>query len=348
MNFLGRTSNMNIFSSITKCAIAVGLFALVINTAAYAQQYKKITRVGTSQSVCVGGADTIADLQAFFASNPEAVRSIVRDAGWSGSADDLLAAIANGQVTETAYPVGTKLAWMGAKVNGQYIAHDYREWAGNTSLDAFRVDVSSGCQIHHIAIPKACCNISLISVAPDNSEACNPTPAPVAAAPEPEPVIEKAAPLALIPFFGAFAGSETRPRFEEAWNMDMKDTSGIVGLRAGLIKEISNKTSLFGQLSYYDRQGINEFNVYPEDNIAIDIGLDRKLSEKAFIGGGIGAWNVDDSDFRDLSIFGHVGGDIGASNFQWFLEGRLFDSDSELDSISDNKMFSAGVRYLVK
>lgn len=344
---------MKLFSSIAKCAVLVGLIALVMSTTANAQQYKKITRVGTSQSVCVGGADTVADLQAFFASNPQAVRDIVADAGWAGSADDLLAAVANGNVTETSYPVGTRLAWMGAKVNGQYVANDYREWAGNTSLEAFRVNVSSGCQIHHIAIPKACCNVSLISVSPDNSEACNPTPAPVAAAPAPapapaEPVVQKASPLALIPFFGAFVGSETRPRFESVWEMDKKDSSGIAGLRAGLKKQISDKTSVFGQVSYFDRQGINEFHIYPENNFALDIGLDRQLTEKAFIGGGIGAWNVDDSDFRDLSIFGHVGGDIGASNFQWFLEGRLFDSDSELDSISDNKMFSAGVRYLVK
>ncbi|MBX2846695.1 MAG: hypothetical protein KTR16_00125 [Acidiferrobacterales bacterium] len=339
---------MNTLSFISRFVTVVGLFSLVIGSTAFAQEYKKVTRLGTSQSVCTGGVETVAELQSFFASNPERIRSIVADAGWAGSADDLLAAVAAGQVTETAYPVGTRMAWMGAKVNGQYVANDYREWAGNQSMEAYRVDVSSGCQVYHMAIPKACCNVSLISVAPDTSEACRPTPPPVAPAPEPEPVVEKAAPLALIPFFGAFAGSETRPRFEDAWQMDIKDSSGIIGLRAGLKKEISERTGVFGQLSYYDRQGINEFNNYPENNLALDIGVERKLSEKAYIGGGIGAWNIDDSDFRDPSLFAHVAGDIGASNLQWFLEGRLFDSDSDLDSISDNKMFSLGLRYLVK
>ena len=107
----------------------------------------------------------------------------------------------------------------------------------------------------------------------------------------------------------------------------MKDSSGIAGVRAGLMKSISDKTSLFTQASYYDRSSINDGNIYPEDNLAIDIGIDRKLSEHAFIGGGIGIWNIDDSDFRDATLFGHVGGDIGASNFQWILEGRVFDSD---------------------
>ena len=89
--------------------------------------------------------------------------------------------------------------------------------------------------------------------------------------------------------------------------------------------------------------------IRPENNFSVDLGLERKLSQSAFIGAGVGAWNVDDSDFRDASLFGIVGGDIGKTKLQWFLEGRVFDSESEnLDSISDNKMFSAGLRYLIK
>ena len=337
------------FTLMCKLGVAVSFFFLLLNTTVSAQEYKKITRMGTSQAVCHGGIETLAELQAYFAENPDNIRAILANSGWTGSANDLLAAVANGDVTERGYAKGTKLAWTGAKVKGEYVALPYREWASDEPLDSFQVNVSTDCQVYEIAIPKVCCNVSLVAVSPDNSVACNPpAPAPVAeSAPQPEPEPE-ANPLALIPFIGVFAGSETRPRLETEWQMDMKDSSGIVGLRAGLIKEISAKTAVFGQVSYYDRQGINDFNVYPEDNFAIDIGVERKLSEKAFIGGGIGAWTVDDSDFRDTSLFGHVGGGIGKSNLQWFLEGRVFDTDSELDSISDNKMFSAGVRYLVK
>jgi len=323
--------------------------SLPINNA-FAQEYKKITRLGTSQSVCQGGANTPEELQAFFAKYPDRIRAILADSGWSGSAEALLAAIAAGEFVETSYPVGTRLAWTGAKVNGEYVANPYREWAGKTSFEAFQLNLSTDCQVYDIAIPKACCNVSLISVTPDESAACQ-APVPVAAAPvapvvEPEPA---AVPLSLIPFFGAFVGTETRARYEEMWDMDMHDSSGIVGLRAGLSKPLSIKNSLFTQLSYYDRQGINNGIDYPENNFAVDVGFERRLSEKAFIGGGIGAWNVDDSDFRDASLFGHVGGDFGESDLQWFLEGRVFDSDSEtLDSFSDNKMFSLGVRYLVK
>lgn len=338
---------ISVFVSFTLLSLSLA------STLAHAQQYKKITRLGTSQSVCPGGIQTAEELQEFFAKNPSAVRQILADSGWSGSADALIAAVAAGEMTERAYPVGTQLAWMGSKTKGEYVALPYREWAGSKSFEAFQVDVKSDCQIYHVAIPKACCNVSLVSVQPDTSSQCTEpvaaTPVVAPAAPVEAAPAAKANPLALIPFIGAFAGTETRPRLETRWQMDMRDSSGIVGLRAGLIKPLSEKTRLFGQASYYDRQGINGGNEYPENNFALDFGVERKLSERAFIGGGIGAWNIDDSDFRDTSVFGHVGGDIGKSNFQWILEGRVFDSDSEnLDSISDNKMFSAGVRYLIK
>lgn len=343
------------FSAILSTVLIAGTVA---SQTASAQQYKKFTRLGTSQAVCSGGVQTEAQLQNFFANNPSAIRQLLNDSGWSGSADDLIAAVAAGNLNVRSYPVGTRLLFGSAKVNGQYVAKPYREWAGNKPFEAFQFDLRSGCKVYDIIIPKACCNVSLASVVNDTSPECT---APVAAVAAPvtaiapaaavkEPVsVPKKAALGLIPFLGAFAGTETRPRFETNWQMDKRDSSGIVGLRAGLLKEISAKTAVFGQASYVDRQGINGGNVYPENNFAVDLGLQRKLSEKTFIGGGVGAWNVDDSDFRDASLFALVGGDLGKTKLQWFLEGRVFDSESDiLDSISDNKMFSAGLRYMIK
>ena len=342
------------FSAILSTAVIAGSLA---SQTAYAQQYKKFTRLGTSQAVCSGGVQTEAELQDFFAKNPNAIRQLLRDSGWTGSADDLMSAVAAGNLNVQSYPVGTRLQWAGAKVNGQYVAKQFREWAGDKSFEAFQIDLKSGCKVYDIVIPKACCNVSLAQVVEDTSPECAaPVAAPTAIAPaatlendpEPAPVAEKTT-SGLIPYIAAFAGTETRPRFESRWEMDKRDSSGIVGIRAGLLKEISAKTSVFGQVSYVDRQGINGGNIYPENNFSVDLGLERKLSQSAFIGAGVGAWNVDDSDFRDASLFGIVGGDIGKTKLQWFLEGRVFDSESEnLDSISDNKMFSAGLRYLIK
>lgn len=342
---------MKITRMIQVLTTSFGLVLALSSPVVSAQEYKKLTRLGTSEAVCSAGVQTLAELQAFFAENPNVVRKILADSGWSGSADDLMAAVAAGEVTETTYPVGSKFAWMGAKVKGDYVAKPYREWAGSQSFPAFQIDVSTDCQVYQVAVPKECCNISLVSVQPDTSTECV---APVVAEPVQEvaPVAEKkpeANPLALIPFVGLFIGSETRARYEPAWDMDMKDSSGVVGFRAGLIKPLSLKTAVMAQLSYVDRNGINQGNVYPEETFFLDVGVERKLSERAFIGGGIGAANIDESDYRDASLFGIVGGDIGKSDLQWFLEGRVFDSDSpNHGSISDNKMFSAGVRYLIK
>jgi len=344
---------INLNNKLTLALVATAMLAA--SNIVAAQEYIKMTRIGTSESVCLGGIETADQLRDFFAKNPDALTAIAADSGWSGNVSDLANAIATGQLIERTYDIGTRFAWSSAKVRGQYVAKKYREWAGAAPLDAFQVNVSSGCLIHHMAIPKACCNVSLVSVSEDTSAACQPVaaapaPAPIAAAPAVEPEaapIKKA--LALIPFVGALIGSETRARFETSWSEDVRDTSGITGLRAGLLKEINPKTAIFSQLSYIDRNGINEGNVYPDDNLALDIGIDRKLTERIFVGAGIGAWNIDDSDFRDASLFGHVGGNIGNSNFQWLLEGRVFDSDSEtLDSVNDNKLISFGIRYLVK
>ncbi|MBL4671661.1 MAG: hypothetical protein JKX81_05335 [Arenicella sp.] len=333
--------------------ISSALLALTLTSqVASAQQYKKVTRFGTSESVCAGGVETPQQLQEFFAQNPAKVRELLLDSGWTGSADDLMTAVANGSMTERAYPVGTRMLWSGSKVNGAYVANPYREWAGEKSFEAFQIDLSRGCKLYHIAIPKACCNVSLISVVDDTSSACvapvvvNPVVAP---AEETVAPVAKAASLALVPFFAAFVGTETRPRFEPSWDMDNRDSSGIIGIRAGLLKELTAKTSLLGQVSYVDRQGVNGGNIYPEHNFSVDVGVEHKLSQRAFIGAGIGAWDIDDSEFSDASLYGIVGGDIGKTKLQWFLEGRFFDSDSEtLDSLSNNRMFSAGIRYLIK
>ncbi|MEM7195767.1 MAG: hypothetical protein AAF402_12505 [Pseudomonadota bacterium] len=170
------------------------------------------------------------------------------------------------------------------------------------------------------------------------------------AAPAPEqpapPIVQAPKPKTLIPFAGAFLGSETRMRFEPAWDMDMKDSSGVFGFKGGLMKFVNPKTAVFGQLGYVNRRGINEGNVYPDDNLFFDIGVDRTVGEKGFVGVGVGLWNFDDSDFNDESIFIHGGRYIGKSNAQWYVEGRVFADDT--DDISNNNMYSAGIRYLFK
>ena len=67
-----------------KTLIRAGFIILTASAAtqtAVAQEYKKIYRLGTSQSVCEGGVQTVAELQDYIAKNPENVKAILADSG---------------------------------------------------------------------------------------------------------------------------------------------------------------------------------------------------------------------------------------------------------------------------
>ena len=288
---------------------------------AIAQEYYQVKRLGTSNAVCKPGIETAEQLQSFFANNPEAVSAILADANWSGNAQDLFDAVAAGDFTEVSVPVGSRFQWMSAREKGAFVAKPYREWAGKAPVSAFEVKVVSEGQEHHIVIPKVCCNVSLVSSVelPDRSGF----------------------------FIAPFIGTETRMRYEPAWDMDMKDSSGVHGIRFGMNKQFSENLDWFAQVAYLRRDGINEFNVYDKHSLSLDVGVDRYFKNNMFLGAGVGIWNLDDSDYDSASVFAHVGGQIGQSkNAQWFAEARVFEGD--IDDIGDNNMLSVGIRYHFK
>jgi len=125
-----------------KVGMFLGLLAsAAVSANAFAQEYKKITRLGTSESICPGGIETLAQLQQFVSQNPNSMVEILRDSGWAGDANAVLNAIASGNLNEVSLPVGTRFAWMGAKVKGKNIAKPYREWAGKKSVSAYQFNV---------------------------------------------------------------------------------------------------------------------------------------------------------------------------------------------------------------
>ena len=166
---------------------------------------------------------------------------------------------------------------------------------------------------------------------------------PAAAAVVAEPIAEAPG---LIPFIGIFAGSENRMRYEPNWNNYYEDQADVLGVKAGIIKPLSESVSLFSQIGYLDRDGVNSNYVYSDDTFFWDVGADRNIGATGFIGGGIGYWNIADSDFDDVSLFVHGGSAIAGSNTQWFLEGRVF--GDELSNIDTDNMVTGGVRYLFK
>ena len=160
------------------------------------------------------------------------------------------------------------------------------------------------------------------------------------------PVVELIQPdtKMITPFVGIFIASETRDRFEPAWDTEVRDSTGVYGVKAGILLQHNDNISVFGQIGLIDRISINEGNIYPESDWFVDVGIDHKIGERGFIGAGLGIWNIDETEFKDTSLFVHGGSNIGSSNTQWFIEGRLFRDD--LNEVNSNNMVSLGLRFL--
>ena len=164
--------------------------------------------------------------------------------------------------------------------------------------------------------------------------------APIAAA----PIAKKAA--GIIPFIAPFIGTETLMRYETRWEMDMRDSSGLVGLRAGAKFPIAKSLYLVPAVGIFSRTSVNEGIDFPEEGASIDLGIEKYVSETFFVGAGVGIWNVDDSEFDQESFFINAGGDISKST-EWFVEARGIESDNVdgKDGFSDNHAYNAGVRF---
>ena len=167
--------------------------------------------------------------------------------------------------------------------------------------------------------------------------------APVVAAPvvAAEPVKART----IIPYVGAFIGDETRMRYEPAWDIFYEDGASVGGVFGGLMKPLGANWMLFGQLGFAGRDGVSDRLLAPNDTLFLDVGADRYFG-KAFIGGGVGLWNIGDTDFDDGSLFVHGGSYLGGSNVQLYLEGRVF--TDELDNIDTDNLISGGLRYIFK
>lgn len=153
----------------------------------------------------------------------------------------------------------------------------------------------------------------------------------------------------LVAFIAAFAGTETLMRLETAWNMEMRDSSGIAGLRGGLKVPLTRSLTLVPSIGALHRNGVNDGNVYPDETVFADIGLEANISKNFFVGAGVGVWDANDGDFREESIFINASGPITPIS-EWFVEARGIDSDNPdgNDGFSDNRSFNVGVRLLFR
>ncbi len=297
--------------------------SLLASADAFAK-YTEVRRLGTNEAICLGGVKSASEFQAWTAANASAVTTILSTTNLKGHEDKILAAIAKGEFVEKQYNPGTTFKWMAANKKGVPTAQRDRIWAGKEAFAGYEMFVTADGSKYQIVVPKVCCNFSLASV-----EALPaPAPKPVVAAPAPAPAAAapKAKKAGIVPFIGLMVGTESLKRYEALWDMDMQDSSGFVGVKVGAKIPVGNGWRLVPALGIINRTGLNEGSVYPETTANIDFGVEKQITKYFFAGAGVGAWNVDESDFREASAFVNVGGAI-TKRFDWFVEGRHINAD---------------------
>ena len=337
----------SLVKTLTVSTILVSSIFIAANVSA--QEYTKVRRLGTSEAICRGGIKTGAELQAFFANSPDTVKSILNHAGWTGDDQLLFNAIASGNFVEKKYAPGTTFQWMSGVKKGKAVSLPNRVWAGKEAFDGFEVNIVSEGVNYQMVIPHDCCNLSLATTTPIKVAAPAPKPAPVPV-PVPEKIevpVASTTPSKVIPFIAPFIGAESLQRFEERWEEEVGDSSGIIGVRAGVKYAIGKSLYLVPAVGVFTRTSINDGIDFPDEGISLDLGIEKYISKNIFIGAGVGVWNIDDSDFREDSVFVNAGGDITKST-EWFVELRGIDADTldgTNDGFSDNHAYSAGIRF---
>ena len=319
--------------------------SLIASADAFAK-YKEVHRLGTSEAICKGGVKNAAEFQAWTAANKNTITSILSTTKLAGKADVIVATIARGEFTEKEYNPGTTFKWMAANKKGVPTALRNRIWAGKEAFIGYEMFVEIDGSRYEIVIPKICCNFALAAIETVDAPEPEPEPAPVVAPtpepqpepepePEPKPVAKK---KGITPFIGITAGSESIERFEPSWDSFVQDSSGFIGINAGLKIPVGGGWSLVPSIGVIDRNGINDGNVFPETTINLDFGVQKQFTKRFFAGAGVGVWNVDESDFREGSLYINGGLSI-TKNIDWISEARYIDADESGTAVS------TGFRY---
>ncbi len=147
----------------------LGILAIGIAVAAstvYAQEYKDITRLGTSAAISRPGPRDGDQLKRIFQRNRADYEKVLREANWPGNPEDLFRAVENNQFSEAQYPVGHTFEWMAVRKRGVAVPSVPVRWAGTAPFEAFEIRVDSNNRAYRFLIPKACGNLALVSSGP--------------------------------------------------------------------------------------------------------------------------------------------------------------------------------------
>jgi len=157
------------------------------------------------------------------------------------------------------------------------------------------------------------------------------------------PVVAAVEPRKFIPFLAPFIGRESRTR--DLCNCIKDIDSNLAGALGGVMIP---HTERFRWLI----QGGGAANLEESEwsTLFADVGAETRVGERGFFGGGLGIWDINDESGRDGTYFLQGGVDtpwtIGNSNVQWFIQGRGFMDNDEVDDIGSDYVGLTGFRFL--
>jgi len=144
--------------------LALVVAAVLLGGAADAYAQRQMTRLGNPGTRFTPPISNVAGLQRTFKTkaNQAAVGAVLDKAGLASLTPQVLAALADGKVTETAVAPGTGIRWMAVRRGGKPDIVLDGVWAGKAPFKAFAFTIEDGAKIYNFVVPKDCGNLALL------------------------------------------------------------------------------------------------------------------------------------------------------------------------------------------
>ena len=396
---------------ITRTALSAGLAAAVTllsvsvataQPARDAEGYRNANRLGGSTSFhkpALTNTDSVKRM-ANAKGMADDIRKVLGDSGIPQTSNAVIAMLssglpasvmascadaspADGVMVECDFQRGATLEWMAYRPNvGRGNRTPSRvekfRWAGAKPFKAFLFRVTEDNRIYTFVVPKACGNLSLMSVqeirreAPPAPAPPPPAPAPMApASPPPPPVVVEPPPPAppvrteVAPaiasvkaspfFFDVLAGKDRRVRptdgretvdgsapFASAGPGEYAQCSPLLGFKLGVAKRFDNDWELAGAAGLA-LSLIRDDKKVREHQVFADVELNKYVGGGAFVGTGVSLWDVTHSDTMTPAWMLHFGIPLTQAQKVYFVgQARMYLDNA--DDVKNNYLVWGGVR----
>ncbi|GJL80811.1 MAG: hypothetical protein DHS20C01_04450 [marine bacterium B5-7] len=312
----------------------------------------RIQRLGGTHTSFAEGTfiDSVETLQSQFVKYESDIRQLLANQGLDHVADALIESIARGEgITEGSVKPGDDFEWLAWRRNKVAVTtapvclettRDYESYNVAVSLEE-----DGNITTYHFTLPKICMNLAFAGsetvaapVPPAPAAVIAPTPV---AAPEP---VAMAKDEGVNAFFGPFIGMESRTR--DLCNCIHDEDSGLAGLLGGILIPLGESRNNL----LFEVGAAANLNESKWSSLFADIGVDFGVGERGFIGTGIGVWDINASESRDLNVYlqgGRDAWDWGGHTVQWFVQGRVFLDNDDVEDIGTDYAVLAGLRVIL-